>query len=58
MRPGRLDRILYIGPPDFEARRDILHIQFRRMSVDPKIDLEKLAQMVSDKPFSSICVGI
>jgi len=45
MRPGRLDRILYIGPPDFEARCDILRIQFRRMSVDPKIDLEKLAQM-------------
>jgi SpoVK/Ycf46/Vps4 family AAA+-type ATPase len=26
MRPGRLDNILYIGPPDFEARREILRI--------------------------------
>lgn len=47
MRPGRLDRILYVGPPDFEARCDIFRLQFKKMSVDPKIDVEQLAQMVS-----------
>lgn len=47
MRPGRLDRILYAGPPNFEARCDIFRIQLRRMSVDPIIDLEKLARVVS-----------
>ncbi|BGP14597.1 hypothetical protein JCM10213_001945 [Rhodosporidiobolus nylandii] len=32
MRPGRLDRILYVSPPDFEARKRILEIQFAKMA--------------------------
>ncbi|KAL2836035.1 P-loop containing nucleoside triphosphate hydrolase protein [Aspergillus pseudoustus] len=43
MRPGRLDNILYIGPPDFEARTEILHIWFSKSVVDPEVGLEELA---------------
>lgn len=46
MRPGRLDRILYVGPPDLAARKDILRIQTSKMSVDSAVDLEYLAQVV------------
>ncbi|KAI0662110.1 AAA family ATPase [Cubamyces menziesii] len=45
MRPGRLDRILYVGPPDFEGRLEILRIRTRKMSVAPDLDLEQIARM-------------
>ena len=31
MRPGRLDRIIYIPPPDLEARKEIFKIHTRKM---------------------------
>ncbi|KAE8374329.1 P-loop containing nucleoside triphosphate hydrolase protein [Aspergillus bertholletiae] len=43
MRPGRLDNILYIGPPDFEARKEILNIWCRKSVVHPGVSLEELA---------------
>ncbi|KAH9015299.1 AAA family ATPase [Lactarius hengduanensis] len=47
MRPGRLDRILYVGPPDFAGRIDILRIRTRNMSADPALDLDALAALTS-----------
>jgi AAA family ATPase len=47
MRPGRLDRILYVGPPDQEGREEILKIRTRKMSVGPDLDLHVIATMVS-----------
>ena len=46
MRPGRLDRILYVGPPDLEGRKEILRIRTSKMSVEPGIDLDEVASMV------------
>ena len=46
MRPGRLDRILYVGPPDLEGRIEILRIRTQKMSVEPALDLTQIAQMV------------
>ncbi|KAL5532604.1 SPATA5 [Sanghuangporus sanghuang] len=45
MRPGRLDRILYVGPPDRAGRLEILRIRTRSMSVDPNLDYEGLADL-------------
>ncbi|RPD56727.1 AAA family ATPase [Lentinus tigrinus ALCF2SS1-7] len=45
MRPGRLDRILYVGPPDLEGRIEILRIRTLKMSVEPGLDLTQIAQM-------------
>ncbi|KAH9850128.1 AAA family ATPase [Lenzites betulinus] len=45
MRPGRLDRILYVGPPDLEGRIEILRIRTQKMSVEPGLDLERIAKM-------------
>ena len=47
MRPGRLDRILYVGPPDQKAREEILKIRTRTMSVEPGMDVEEIARIVS-----------
>lgn len=46
MRPGRLDRILYVGPPDEASRVEIFRIQFKKMSVDENVNIKSLAQMV------------
>lgn len=46
MRPGRLDRILYVGPPDREGRTEILRIRTEKMAVEPGLDLDKIAAMV------------
>lgn len=43
MRPGRLDTILYVGPPDRPARRDILRIRTAKMDVAGDVDLDELA---------------
>jgi AAA family ATPase len=47
MRPGRLDRILYVGPPDQSGREEILRIKLKNMSVEDDIDLTGLAKIVS-----------
>lgn len=58
MRPGRLDNILYIGPPDFEARKEILKIWFSKSMVHPEVVLEDLASKTegySGAELVSIC---
>ena len=46
MRPGRLDRILYVGPPNLEGRIEILRIRTHKMSVEENLDLEQIAQLL------------
>ena len=47
MRPGRLDRILYVGAPDLETRKDIFRIRLATMAVEPGVNVEQLAEIVS-----------
>lgn len=47
MRPGRLDRILYVAPPGKEARVEIFKVNFKKMAVNDDVDIERLADMVS-----------
>ncbi|CAG8489786.1 13918_t:CDS:10 [Ambispora leptoticha] len=44
IRPGRFDRILYVGPPDLLSRREIFRIQLQKMSVAEDLDVEELAE--------------
>lgn len=58
MRPGRLDNILYIGPPDFEARKEILSIWFCKSVIHPEVGLDELASKTegySGAEIVSIC---
>jgi transitional endoplasmic reticulum ATPase len=50
LRPGRLDMIVYVGPPDEKARLEILRITAQPMPLASDVDLESIAQ--STKNFS------
>ncbi|XP_018424063.1 PREDICTED: spermatogenesis-associated protein 5-like protein 1 [Nanorana parkeri] len=50
MRPGRLDKLLYIPPPDEKARLCILQICTNNVPLHPDVCLESLA---ADTPFYS-----
>jgi transitional endoplasmic reticulum ATPase len=43
LRPGRFDRLVYIPPPDLEARKEILRIHTKDRPVADDVDLDKLA---------------
>ncbi|KAJ9055108.1 AAA+-type ATPase, variant 3 [Entomophthora muscae] len=42
LRPGRIDRILYVGAPDNTTRKEILAIQRQKMPFAPDVDLDWL----------------
>ncbi|KAF3916380.1 Spastin [Orbilia brochopaga] len=44
LRPGRLDYILYVGPPDLSSRIDILNIKFQKMTLSEDVDIQVLAE--------------
>ncbi len=46
MRPGRIDRILYIPNPDLDARKEILKIHTRDKPLAEDVDLEKLSELM------------
>ncbi|KAJ8372108.1 hypothetical protein AAFF_G00294720 [Aldrovandia affinis] len=58
MRPGRLDRIVYVPLPDSATRREILTLQFRSMPVDPDVCLDDLViqtKKYSGAEISAVC---
>jgi transitional endoplasmic reticulum ATPase len=44
LRPGRLDELIYVGPPDTAGRRRILAIHTEGMPLSSDVDLESLAR--------------
>ncbi|MEM2783506.1 MAG: CDC48 family AAA ATPase, partial [Nitrososphaerota archaeon] len=45
LRPGRLDWLIYVPPPDEKARLQILKIYTRKMPLSPDVSLEYLAKI-------------
>ncbi|ODV91911.1 hypothetical protein CANCADRAFT_30202 [Tortispora caseinolytica NRRL Y-17796] len=43
LRPGRIDRLVYVSPPDREARTKIFEITLAKMSVADDVTAERLA---------------
>jgi transitional endoplasmic reticulum ATPase len=43
LRPGRLERLVYVPPPDAQARAAILHAAARNTPLAADVDLEALA---------------
>jgi transitional endoplasmic reticulum ATPase len=43
LRPGRFDRLVFIGPPDLEARKEIIRIHTKDKPLDDDVDTNKLA---------------
>lgn len=48
IRPGRFDRLLYIPPPDKEARREIFKINIKKLSVNSDVDVDYLSEISED----------
>ncbi|KEF58828.1 uncharacterized protein A1O9_03671 [Exophiala aquamarina CBS 119918] len=44
MRPGRFDNVVYIGPPDLEARTEIFQNRFGKFAYEPQTGIEEDAQ--------------
>ncbi|GAA5899427.1 hypothetical protein JCM8208_001643 [Rhodotorula glutinis] len=58
MRPGRLDRILYVSPPDLDARKHIFRVNAAKMAVHDDVDVDELAALTdgcSGAECASIC---
>ncbi|PVF98496.1 AAA-domain-containing protein [Serendipita vermifera] len=58
MRPGRLDKILYVGPPDLAGREEIFRIRTREMTIAPGVDFQELAVMTercSGAELAAVC---
>ena len=58
LRPGRIDRILYVGPPDLEARKQIFSIRSKKMPIADDVDFQQLAERshgMSGAEVAAIC---
>ncbi len=44
LRPGRFDRLIYVEPPDIEARLKILEVHTKKMPLTEDISLKMLAE--------------
>eukprot|EP01027_Heterolobosea_sp_BB2_P010480 GEZU01015377.1.p2 GENE.GEZU01015377.1~~GEZU01015377.1.p2 ORF type:complete len:141 (-),score=37.32 GEZU01015377.1:40-462(-) len=59
LRPGRIDRVLYVSPPDCASRVQIFNINLKRMAHDLNAaDVEQLAQQTdgySGAELAAVC---
>ncbi|KAI7793838.1 ribosome biogenesis protein SPATA5 [Triplophysa rosa] len=58
MRPGRLDRIIFVPLPDAATRREIFTLQFRNMPIHPSVHLEELVnrtERYSGAEITAVC---
>ncbi len=44
LRPGRMDRLIYVPPPDLEARREIFKIHTQGKPLSEEVDLDELSK--------------
>ncbi|CAD5208784.1 unnamed protein product [Bursaphelenchus xylophilus] len=44
LRPGRLDRAIYVPLPDYGTRQSIINIQFKKVRVSPQVDVDEISQ--------------
>lgn len=45
LRPGRFDSVVFVPPPDVEARKEIFAVHTKDMPLSKDVDLTKLAEM-------------
>jgi len=54
MRSGRMDKRIYVSPPDFEARKEMFRLCLSGRPHDDDIDFEKLSKMTENYVSSDI----
>lgn len=60
LRPGRLDRIIYVTLPDSNARRDVIQIRFRNMKIEDEVkngidELVNMSEGYSGAELVAVC---
>jgi transitional endoplasmic reticulum ATPase len=58
LRPGRFDRLIYVGPPDLETRKEIFKIHTIAEFLSPEVDLAELAKRTENytgADISAVC---
>lgn len=58
LRPGRIDRIIYVPPPDVEVRLQILRVHTRASPLAEDVDLEEFAlntELFSGADLENLC---
>ncbi|XP_052076050.1 ribosome biogenesis protein SPATA5-like [Mytilus californianus] len=55
MRPGRLDRILYVPLPNEKTRHEILRINLCKMPVESSVDIDWIVQKTDGYSGAEIC---
>ena len=58
LRPGRIDRLIYIAPPDRNSRSEILKVHTANTPLDGDVDLDTLADDTEDftgADLASVC---
>ncbi|KAK3838807.1 MAG: ATPases of AAA+ class, SpoVK, putative cell division [Linnemannia gamsii] len=58
LRPGRFDRVVYVPPPDLEARRQILGIYTRDIPLADDVNLDAIAEtteMYTGADLQNVC---
>ncbi|KAF8929649.1 hypothetical protein BGZ58_008799 [Dissophora ornata] len=58
LRPGRFDRVVYVPPPDLEARKQILRIYTRDIPLAEDVDLDGIAlttEMYTGADLQNVC---
>ncbi|MCC6041977.1 MAG: CDC48 family AAA ATPase, partial [Desulfurococcaceae archaeon] len=48
LRPGRLDKLVYVPPPDLKARLEILKVHTRYLPLSDDVDLYELAKLTEN----------
>ncbi len=54
LRSGRMDKRIYVGPPDFDARKELFIISLSERPHSPDIDYDHLAQLTENYAGSDI----
>lgn len=57
LRPGRLERLVFVEPPDADARREILRTSGKSIPLAPDVDLDALASEL-DGYSAADCVAL
>ncbi len=48
LRPGRIDRLIYVPPPDRDARYEIFKVHTAKTPLDSDVDIDRLADDTED----------
>lgn len=58
LRPGRMDKKIYVSPPDFEARKELFKLGLSGRPYDKNIDFKELAEKTEGFSSADIIEGV